>query len=51
MIAIDLNDECLYENLKLMRILKNCGYSDEEIQSLYERSLKIQREKQNTILE
>lgn len=43
MITIDLNDMHLKENLKAMQELKEFGFTDEEIQSMYNKQVQADK--------
>lgn len=45
MITVDLRDTKLKENLDAIKELKNIGYSDEELQKLYDKQVQTDREK------
>lgn len=45
MITVDLRDTRLKENLEAIKELKKFGYSDKEIQKLYDEQVRIDREK------
>jgi hypothetical protein len=40
MITIDLRDERLIDNFQALKELKQCGYSDGELQTLYDQQQK-----------
>ena len=44
MITVDLRDARLKENLEAIKELKKIGYSDKEIQKLYDEQARIDRE-------
>lgn len=46
MITMNLRDPKLIENFKAVRELKKCGYSDEEVQDLYDKQIEIDRTKE-----
>ena len=46
MITIDLNDKHLKENLQALKELKDIGYSDDELQALYDKQVEQDKEQQ-----
>lgn len=45
MITVDLRDTKLKENLEAIKELKKIGYSDEDLQKMYDEQVRIDREK------
>lgn len=45
MITVDLRDTKLKENLKALKELKKLGYSDEDLQKMYDEQVRIDLEK------
>lgn len=45
MITVDLRDMKLKENLEAIKELKKIGYSDEELQKMYDEQVQTDREK------
>ena len=45
MITVDLRDTKLKENLEAIKELKKLGYSDEELQKMYDEQARRDREK------
>ena len=43
MIALDFKDEHLVENFKAIQELKKFGFSDEEIQKMYEEQVELDK--------
>lgn len=50
MITLDMRDPKMKENLEAIKELQSMGYSDEEIQKLYERQLQQDKKEESETL-